>query len=245
MKHIYVWFLISSLLFLIGCSTPNTGKTLEEIQKSTNQGIDKGSQWAKNLANKAIDLGTENMQWAKKEVAIAAGEKTKEILNEKIDQGNAGLKSFTSGAATTISDTVNKANDSVKKWIDTAKEQANKVIDTAKSTTDQAKTVVVWGYTIYSKLAVDAALKAGKKVVLFFHATWCPTCKVLDGDILANRTKIPSDTVIFKVDYDLNTPLKATYGVTTQHTLVYLNSDATKKSLTTKSSTLDEVLKGR
>jgi thiol-disulfide isomerase/thioredoxin len=81
--------------------------------------------------------------------------------------------------------------------------------------------------------------------VLFFHASWCPSCKSLDQDILANKAKIPSDTVIFKVDYDLNTPLKTKYGVNAQHTLVSLNSDGTKKSLNRNSPTLADVLKNK
>ncbi|MBP6920925.1 hypothetical protein KBB89_00020, partial [Candidatus Gracilibacteria bacterium] len=31
-------------------------------------------------------------------------------------------------------------------------------------------------YTVYSESAVSSALAAGKKVILFFHAPWCPTC---------------------------------------------------------------------
>lgn len=68
------------------------------------------------------------------------------------------------------------------------------------------------------------------KVVLFFNASWCPTCKAVDADIKAHLKDIPKDTLILSVDYDSNKELKAKYGVTTQHTFVQV--DAESKSVT-------------
>lgn len=61
-------------------------------------------------------------------------------------------------------------------------------------------------------------------VVLFFRASWCPTCKVLDADLRANSMNIPSGLTILDVNYDTETALKQKYGVTYQHTLVQVDA---------------------
>ena len=62
-------------------------------------------------------------------------------------------------------------------------------------------------------------------VVLFFRASWCPTCKAVDADIKANLSKIPSSLAILDVNYDNSTALKQKYGVTYQHTFVQVDKD--------------------
>jgi thiol-disulfide isomerase/thioredoxin len=64
-------------------------------------------------------------------------------------------------------------------------------------------------------------------VVLFFHASWCPSCRGLSADIDANLSSIPDGVSILKVDYDTETELKKKYGVTYQHTLVQVDADGT------------------
>lgn len=76
----------------------------------------------------------------------------------------------------------------------------------------------------YVAYAPEKVSSATGDVVLFFRATWCPTCKVLHEDILANASAIPSGLVILDVDYDNSSSLKQLYGVTYQHTLVQVNS---------------------
>lgn len=75
-------------------------------------------------------------------------------------------------------------------------------------------------YLDYYDGAIDET--AGTKV-LFFHASWCPKCRALDADILANE--IPDDVTIFKVDFDTATELRQRYGVTLQTTIVYVDDD--------------------
>lgn len=62
-------------------------------------------------------------------------------------------------------------------------------------------------------------------VVLFFHASWCPSCRGLGSDIEANASSIPEGVTILKVDYDKEAELKKKYGVTYQHTLVQVGAD--------------------
>ncbi len=62
-------------------------------------------------------------------------------------------------------------------------------------------------------------------VVLFFRASWCPTCIAVDKDIKANLEEIPAGLVILDVNYDNSTELKKKYGVTYQHTFVQVDKD--------------------
>lgn len=64
-----------------------------------------------------------------------------------------------------------------------------------------------------------------ENVVLFFRASWCPTCRAVDTDIKANLSQIPSDLVILDVDYDNSSELKKKYGVTYQHTFVQVDKE--------------------
>lgn len=82
-------------------------------------------------------------------------------------------------------------------------------------------------YNDYSEQAVADAQKSGKKVVLFFHATWCPTCKAADAAFKADLSTIPNNVALFKTDYDSNKELKTKYGVTTQHTFVQIDKEGT------------------
>ena len=69
------------------------------------------------------------------------------------------------------------------------------------------------------------ALAERGDVVLFFRASWCPTCRALDADIKANMKNIPAGVAILDVDYDNSTALRQRYGVTYQHTLVQVDKN--------------------
>ena len=77
-------------------------------------------------------------------------------------------------------------------------------------------------YVPYS--ADKIALAAKGPVILFFHASWCPTCIGLDKDIKAHLNDIPEHVTILDVDYDNSQALKVKYGVTIQHTLVQVDA---------------------
>lgn len=67
------------------------------------------------------------------------------------------------------------------------------------------------------------ALASSGKVLLFFHAPWCPVCRAIEAEINAGAT-IPSGIHILKVDYDTAIALRQKYGVTMQHTFVQVDS---------------------
>lgn len=80
-------------------------------------------------------------------------------------------------------------------------------------------------YMDYSAATAAAESAEGHKVVLFFHAPWCPFCKAADTAFKAKLDQIPANVVVLKTDYDSNTALKQKYGVTYQHTFVQIDKD--------------------
>jgi len=76
-------------------------------------------------------------------------------------------------------------------------------------------------YVLYDSALLSRAENG--RVVLFFRASWCPSCKALDSDIRARASEIPGDVTILNVDYDTHADLKQKYGVTYQHTLVQVD----------------------
>ncbi|MFH2115428.1 MAG: thioredoxin domain-containing protein [Spirochaetota bacterium] len=76
------------------------------------------------------------------------------------------------------------------------------------------------GVLPFSTEAAAQAIASRKRVVYFFAASWCPTCRETYRDLKANAEYIPDDLVIVVVDYDKSAALKTRYGVTYQHTFV-------------------------
>jgi thiol-disulfide isomerase/thioredoxin len=89
------------------------------------------------------------------------------------------------------------------------------------------------GYLGYSESLAGSARKSGQKILVVFHADWCPSCKALETDIRANLASIPPDVLILKADFDAGTELRQKYGVTVQSTAISLNPDGSlaKKEL--------------
>ena len=81
------------------------------------------------------------------------------------------------------------------------------------------------------------------KVVLFFNASWCPTCRGLDAELKAQMANIPEGTFIFSVDYDKSADLKQKYGVTTQHTLVQVDAKGNMINKWSGGGKLSDVIK--
>jgi thioredoxin 1 len=77
-------------------------------------------------------------------------------------------------------------------------------------------------YTAYSKEAFDKA--SSQKRVLFFAASWCPSCRAADKNFNENLKKIPDNVMVFKTDYDTETALKTKYKITRQHSFVYVDA---------------------
>ncbi len=119
-----------------------------------------------------------------------------------------------------------KMNSSIDSMIEnTNNEQTIKEENTVNNNflVETAPVVVSGKYSLYSADTYEAAQT--QKRVLFFHAAWCPTCKVANAEFEANLDKIPSNVVLLKTDYDSQASLKTKYGITYQHTFVLVDAD--------------------
>ncbi len=65
-----------------------------------------------------------------------------------------------------------------------------------------------------------------KPTVLFFNASWCPTCKAAREDFTAHAADLTGINLVL-VDYDNSDALQMKYGVTYQHTFVQIAADGT------------------
>ena len=87
----------------------------------------------------------------------------------------------------------------------------------------------------------DAMMLAeSKPTVLFFYATWCPTCQAAMKEINADTHKL-SGINLLVVDYDNSDDLQKKYGITYQHTFVQIDTDGTALAKWSGGS-VDEIL---
>lgn len=164
--------------------------------------------------------------------AMMSGSMEKPMMDDKMTSGTDMMKKE--------DDVMDKSTMMDDKKMMTGTMDDKKMIDDTIMKKDTEAMMKPTGYMAYDAAKVDAALASGQKVALFFHATWCPSCKALDKAISADT--VPSDAVVFKVDYDTSIDLKKKYRVVGQHTTVILNADGSEKSKKLGARTVAEVL---
>ena len=76
-------------------------------------------------------------------------------------------------------------------------------------------------YEPYSSARLEQ-LKGKEKFTLFFHASWCPTCRKMETNFLQNLSNL-GQAIILKADYDTELALQKEYGVTTQSTVLFFD----------------------
>jgi thiol:disulfide interchange protein len=95
-------------------------------------------------------------------------------------------------------------------------------------------------YLPYSEENIKQA--KDKNIVLFFNASWCPTCQATTKNINNNITNSLSNTTILSVDYDTYPNLKAQYSVTMQHTFVKIDPSLNLIKKQSGLATLDDIV---
>jgi thiol-disulfide isomerase/thioredoxin len=74
------------------------------------------------------------------------------------------------------------------------------------------------------------AKTSGNRRVLYFYASWCPTCHPADADFVKNESDIPEDVRVIRINYndedtsEEETALAAQYKITYQHTFVQIDA---------------------
>ena len=112
--------------------------------------------------------------------------------------------------------------------------------ESVESGSDEVAQTAAGVYTQYTAAAVAAS--TADHIILVFSASWCPTCRALDQDIVANEEVIPAGVEIYTVDFDAATELRRQYGVTVQHTLVEVDADGNELQKWVGGTTLASVL---
>jgi thiol-disulfide isomerase/thioredoxin len=85
----------------------------------------------------------------------------------------------------------------------------------------------------YSKQALEQAQDAGKPVIVFVTASWCPNCRA-QQPIVETLTKDPafSEAVLFVVDFDSDKQALRDLNVTMQSTLIAFKGKTERKRST-------------
>lgn len=109
--------------------------------------------------------------------------------------------------------------------------------DSMKKDDAMMKTSLKGSYEAYSPARLAYANQG--HVVLFFHASWCPTCRAANENLSAGS--LPDGLLVLKTDYDTSTELKKKYGVTSQHTFVEVDAQGNMKKKWLGSSTVAEI----
>lgn len=78
-----------------------------------------------------------------------------------------------------------------------------------------------------------------KKVIIDFHALWCPPCKVVSKHLKELKKSDLKDVIIYKVDIDKNENLKAAYGIVSLPTIAYIKNTVVLKKIVGIRSTSD------
>ena len=96
------------------------------------------------------------------------------------------------------------------------------------SAEDSGGTMGSGGWVHFTTLEDARMAAANGTALLFFNATWCPTCRSAIADIASRPDELGDITVIL-IDYDTEKELKRQYNVTSQHT--YVQIDESGKAL--------------
>jgi thioredoxin-related protein len=96
-----------------------------------------------------------------------------------------------------------------------------------QTTASQIETSQNEPYVEYSETKFNNS--NAKNKILFFSGEGCTSCELLDKDIQQQISKVPNDTQIFKVNYDIEKELVDKYDVTADHTLIIIKENNTQK----------------
>ena len=197
MKKMIIISMFLSLFWLTSCFNVN-----ENANKATTS--------AETVENKVVNLNMEEK--------LDAVQKWQEqiVKSESIENLNTweSMEMMDLDNDITLDDDKSKSED---------KESHVEVISSNLDETQKVKplveTKIPWTYKEHDWGSLSSITG---NIVLFFHATWCPSCNSADKNLKSST--IPDWLTILKVDYDSSTELKEKYWVVSQHTFVQVDS---------------------
>lgn len=77
---------------------------------------------------------------------------------------------------------------------------------------------------------IDTLASKGPTVV-YFHASWCPTCQAAMTSFRGRWQEVKAGITLVIADYDEEAELKSRYGITYQNTYVQIGPDGAPKSI--------------
>jgi thiol-disulfide isomerase/thioredoxin len=98
-------------------------------------------------------------------------------------------------------------------------------------------------YVSYQNYEQEVEKYKDSRVVMFFNASWCSTCKIARDNFESSLDQIPSDLTIVVVDFDNSDDLRKKYGITVQHTLVQIDANGKSLKKWSGSTTIDQIVK--
>lgn len=118
---------------------------------------------------------------------------------------------------------------------DSTTEQNTVVSDEQSTTMDKSPETVMENKKISDSRYIkfnkdDFDSNTQERRVLFFYASWCPTCQPADANFSENQNNLPEDVLLIRVNYDdsdteqAEKDLATKYGITYQHTFVQIDS---------------------
>ncbi len=66
--------------------------------------------------------------------------------------------------------------------------------------------------------------EGSKPFVIFFHASWCPTCVAIERELKDELAGYPDGVLIMQANFDIETALKEEFGVTRQYWFVVFDA---------------------
>lgn len=173
---------------------------------------------------KLLTIWPRNELWMlEKNIVLKNG--TKVMLDGKIVKADGSMIALVNDQVLNADGSMTTANKELMSMKVMTNEAENMPAKNTMAEKNSAMMTKSGAYKDYSQEVLVAEQKAGQKVVLFFHASWCPYCKAADTAFKANSNKIPAGVTVLKTDYDSNQELKTKFGVTTQHTFVQIDNN--------------------
>lgn len=145
--------------------------------------------------------------------------------NSKVELSNQEDSKKIPGEAMTEAAIQNAQNGEQRMNVEENKMKSDVTMDSGAIGNDELLQQQVGSYKDYSPALAQSEAAAGNKVVLFFHAPWCPFCKSADSAFKTSLDKIPKGVAVLKTDYDSNLDLRKKYAVTYQHTFVQIDAN--------------------